>query len=1155
MLGMISAAAPTCGYERLVRGCLRMTHFDAVPSSTRDDVPSLDSMGIEHLAAPALDPLFRQAARIDRDSAWFGHVPFAHWLVRALKPRLLVELGTHTGVSYTAFCQAVQAEGFPTRCFAVDTWRGDDHAGHYPEEVFNEFAAYHDSHFADFSRMLRCTFDDACETFDDTSIDLLHIDGFHTYEAVKGDFTRWLPKLSARGVVLFHDSNEYREGFGVWRFWDQISAKWPSFGFTHAHGLGVLCTGAEIPDALQALCSLPEDIASTVRSRFARLGERWQIEANVVRLSEEIAARDAQIAHLRAAERTAKTARAAAHADAATPNARLTAGAGALGPQAASALRVARILEQRAATAQALADALRIQVDELQRQAATAQALADALRIQVDELQRQVVCGHALSQELTAQLAAATNARDLMLNSTAWRLTWPARRLAEFIPQSLRQYGRRASPAAWLAALLPGRSRIIAEPNYALTSNVLALGADGETRSIDLPVPNAIRSVFDETPTASHEVAATPPSYPFDGADAEHARGLPASAYAWPAQEPEFILDEWAAARWVLDLLHNCPNLRRRFPRALSDGAEGAFATWITGEGGRDLHLTGEALLHITALLSAEPAARARQYYFSREDLRAAFPLALLPPGSQDFARWMLEHHEEGQLRLEEVWWLLLQCGEDPAAELVRTYLFTPAWQQAHPDGLTLFGRDDFAAWLIRRYALPDDAEWMNPRAWPVRLSAVEQVRLAYGVRDGWRLAHPYAFRTETEARALLTWLATDVSGLSREHQKWCAMRLGDETAAGLASLGANIVGHFCYPSGLRVSVEALAEAIELAGGAVTRRSIRTGPQDDPHQTKFGGVESYDITIIHIQPEPFFRSAFARSDLAERTPTTYRIAYWYWELEEVPPSWAEIALAADEIWVATKFVADALRTISPIPVHILFPGVRIGAFTPRSRYAFGLPGREEGRFAFLFSFHLSSVMERKNPLGLIRAFRQAFQPDEPVDLVLKTTSFGHDAQMRELHAAAAGANIIVLDQIFTSDETLSLMDACDAYVSLHRSEGLGLTMAEAMLLGKPVIATRYSGNLDFMDEGNSLLVEYDTVPIGRPVPPYDEAAHWANPSTQHAAQLMRRLYDDRAAGRELGKAAQRDALTRLNSVSAGKHIVERLAEIRRGFQL
>src|SRR6202044_2033045 len=155
----------------------------------------------------------------------------------------------HTGVSYTAFCQAVQAEGFPTRCFAVDTWRGDDHAGHYPEEVFNEFAAYHDSHFADFSRMLRCTFDDACETFDDTSIDLLHIDGFHTYEAVKGDFTRWLPKLSARGGVLFHDSNEYREGFGVWRFWDQISAKWPSFGFTHAHGLGVLCTGAEIPDA------------------------------------------------------------------------------------------------------------------------------------------------------------------------------------------------------------------------------------------------------------------------------------------------------------------------------------------------------------------------------------------------------------------------------------------------------------------------------------------------------------------------------------------------------------------------------------------------------------------------------------------------------------------------------------------------------------------------------------------------------------------------------------------------------------------------------------------------------------------------------------------------------------------------------------------
>jgi glycosyltransferase involved in cell wall biosynthesis len=213
-----------------------------------------------------------------------------------------------------------------------------------------------------------------------------------------------------------------------------------------------------------------------------------------------------------------------------------------------------------------------------------------------------------------------------------------------------------------------------------------------------------------------------------------------------------------------------------------------------------------------------------------------------------------------------------------------------------------------------------------------------------------------------------------------------------------------------------------------------------------------------------------------------------------------------------EIWVATSFVANVVRSVAPVPVRTLFPGVAIGSFEPRSRRAFGLPGREDGRFAFLFSFHMGSVMERKSSHGLIRAFQQAFSPEEPVDLVLKTTSFGRfDAQIVELRAAAKDANITVFDRVLTPDEILSLMDACDAYVSLHRREGLGLTMAEAMLLGKPVIATRYSGNLDFMDDQNSLLVDYKLVHTGPSVPPYDSTALWAEPSVEHAAQLMRRL--------------------------------------------
>jgi glycosyltransferase involved in cell wall biosynthesis len=138
----------------------------------------------------------------------------------------------------------------------------------------------------------------------------------------------------------------------------------------------------------------------------------------------------------------------------------------------------------------------------------------------------------------------------------------------------------------------------------------------------------------------------------------------------------------------------------------------------------------------------------------------------------------------------------------------------------------------------------------------------------------------------------------------------------------------------------------------------------------------------------------------------------------------------------------------------------------------------------------------------------------------------------------------------VIDQVYSPDDVLSLMDACDAYVSLHRSEGLGLTMAEAMLMGKPVIATNFSGNVDFMDDSNSLLVPYELVKLGWPIPPYDGHLEWAQPSVEHAAQYMRRMYDDQAWARELGERGKRSAETNLSLHTAGERIAKRLEEIR-----
>ena len=174
-------------------------------------------------------------------NSWIGHLPFAAWIIAELSPNIFVELGTHTGNSYFAFCTAVSEVGLPTKCFAVDTWKGDAHAGFYDEGIFIKVNTHNQDYFAGFSRLLRMTFDEAISYFSNATIDLLHIDGLHTYEAVLHDFENWLPKLAPGAVVLFHDTNVRERNFGVWKLWEELKKRYPdNMEFFHSHGLGVL---------------------------------------------------------------------------------------------------------------------------------------------------------------------------------------------------------------------------------------------------------------------------------------------------------------------------------------------------------------------------------------------------------------------------------------------------------------------------------------------------------------------------------------------------------------------------------------------------------------------------------------------------------------------------------------------------------------------------------------------------------------------------------------------------------------------------------------------------------------------------------------------------------------------------------------------------
>jgi GT2 family glycosyltransferase/glycosyltransferase involved in cell wall biosynthesis len=353
---------------------------------------------LDYLFSDDLAPLFWMPKRTAQ-SAWQGHIPFAHWLVHVARPGTLVELGTYSGASYSAFCEAVEKTKIDTHCFAVDTWKGDKHSGFYGEELFTEFRTFHDENFSSFSKVVRAEFDDAVREFEDGKIDLIHFDGLHTYDAVRHDFETWLPKLSERAIALFHDTNERRADFGVWRFWSELQQRYPSFEFLHSHGLGVLCVGQNAPSKVKALCSLEstERIAA-VRNLFETIGLQWSEQLSIAEQnqSRENALRDGL---------------ATEHAS-------------------AIAVRDAKIFEQQEEIS-ACADQIRAnsqQISELEKQN---DGLTARLRAQESRL-----------ANIDAALKNKLAALDEIKRSTSWRLTKPLRSLSTAATSALRRVRR-----------------------------------------------------------------------------------------------------------------------------------------------------------------------------------------------------------------------------------------------------------------------------------------------------------------------------------------------------------------------------------------------------------------------------------------------------------------------------------------------------------------------------------------------------------------------------------------------------------------------------------------------------------------------------------------------------------------------------------------
>ena len=309
---------------------------------------------------------------------------------------------------------------------------------------------------------------------------------------------------------------------------------------------------------------------------------------------------------------------------------------------------------------------------------------------------------------------------------------------------------------------------------------------------------------------------------------------------------------------------------------------------------------------------------------------------------------------------------------------------------------------------------------------------------------------------------------------------------------------------------------------------------------------------AYPITIVCINGDgiPVFAREAGRGFFEGR----YTIALWWWEVGRPPASWSAAYEFVDEVWVASRHIYEAISPVSPVPVVPMLLPVLEPKVAPVTRVQLGLP---EDRFLFLFVHDYHSVAARKNPIGLIEAFARAFSPGEGPCLVIKSINADKwpEEHERVRQAAARHADVELIDEYVSAGEKNAMIAACDCYVSLHRAEGFGLTVAEAMLLERPVIATGYGGVLEFMDAENSYLVRWNEAPVGEGAYPYPADGVWAEPDLDHAAALMREVVAEPDAARARGHRAARDVRSGHSAALAGERMALRLALIRdqRGF--
>ncbi len=363
---------------------------------------------------------------------------------------------------------------------------------------------------------------------------------------------------------------------------------------------------------------------------------------------------------------------------------------------------------------------------------------------------------------------------------------------------------------------------------------------------------------------------------------------------------------------------------------------------------------------------------------------------------------------------------------------------------------------------------------------------------------------------------------------------------------------GVNLVAYIRAEMGLGTAARGMAAAFEVAGIPFEVINLEHGSYASHTNDSWAHREvrqsRYDITVVCVNPDNSFhlRTQVSTEVLGNR----YVIGYWFWELPEMPDAWLSDFEFTDEVWAASNFIKDAIAKKAPVPVVRVPPVVQLSRGRRFSRSELGLP---EGRFLFLAMFDTKSVLHRKNPLGVLRAFSNAFRADDPsVGLVLKFSDPDYELPvLQEIREKLADReNVFVLDRTLHRDESSSLVAVSDCFVSLHRSEGFGLGPAEAMSMGKPAIITNWSGNTDYMTEDNCIPIDYELVQLGQNYGPYKADQQWAEPNLERASYWMQRIVHEPELATEIGARGRETIEREFSPAATGKIITDRLQQIR-----